>query len=130
MANSFGPEKRTKKTFNTRRNKKYDFDVKLHKPFCTKAPKNACTNRCLRFHSFCNEVSNNSYNCWKKGSRRRSHERGVERRQHKRISGLSWCSNYTPAKSNLNYLCFIGEHGKCHVGGGANVMLMLVTEQI
>lgn len=25
---------------------------------------------------------------------------------------LSWCSNYTPTQSNLNYLCFIGKHGK------------------
>lgn len=34
---------------------KYDFNSKLHKPFCTKAPANACM-ICV---SFCNKVRNN-----------------------------------------------------------------------
>lgn len=79
---------------------------------------------CVRFHSFCNKVSNN-FTTVERNEKPlleldESHMKGgVEGADN--LRNLSWCSNYhSTEKTNLNYLCFIENmknFGGAFVGG-------------
>lgn len=77
---------------------KYDFNSKLHKPFCTKAPANACM-ICV---SFCNKVRNNFTTVERKTSSRVTWRSGVLGHE-----SFRWRSNYTRAWTRKQFKLFL-----------------------